>query len=173
MFHMKQFDADNFLDLVRMWSKKHNIYGRLDPCELLSQSKESIKNTPELSKYNLLVDVGAGAAWMAVAWLLLNNEKKAFCIEPDPKSASFLLLLKTSFPDLKNRLFIDDRRFELVPRETISSIDSSFALVARAFSPADKLEELIRISSFRSDSFFVFFCDQSLPKGQKYGLKLI
>ncbi|NCN26348.1 hypothetical protein GW915_02135 [bacterium] len=170
---MKQFDAEAYLALVRTWSKKHNIIGGLDPCELFSQAREALKNTPEIVDGSLVVDVGAGAGWMAMAWLSMSTTGKAYCIEPDPKSSSFLFLALSSLEGLNGRLFVDDRRFEGVPRETIARIDPNFTLVSRAFSPADALLPLYEASDFRSDSLYLFFYNKLLPKGQRSRLKPI
>lgn len=173
MFHMKQNLFDQYATLVRSWSKKHNIIGKIDPCELLDEAVSSLKTLQTRHLLSpLLVDVGAGAGMMGFAWVCSAPKRYALFVEPDRKSASFLQLLIASFPGLKGHLYLSDQRFERVPRETALSIHKDFFLVSRAFSPAEALLPLYKQSAFCSDPLYVYFNDRALPKGHGSVLQL-
>jgi 16S rRNA G527 N7-methylase RsmG len=173
---MKQDSSlrDAYLKLIASWNKTHNLIGKHSAELLYKESLQALSTCEEIREYECLVDIGAGSGIMGMPWVLSEgSRKRAIFIEPDKKSASFLLLMKASLPPIANKILILDSRLENVRRETLKDFSSSFFCVSRAFSPSEKLNDLYLSSELRDDPLFVYFKSSGASKDQISGLKKI
>jgi 16S rRNA G527 N7-methylase RsmG len=180
MFHMKQLRSQ-YLSLLEAWNRKHNIIGRVSAEKLLLESEEALIGSQHLlPAHEGFIDIGAGSGIMGMAWLLCElsqkmpplGQRRLVFVEPDTKSASFLLFLRSSLPELAKSSLLMDCRLEDVRRETITSFVPRFFCVARAFSPIEQLGGLKERSELRDDPFFVFFKEAGATQAKKCGLKI-
>jgi hypothetical protein len=177
MFHVKQFDREAYLSLLRLWDRKHRLVGRTRPDRLYRESVESLRSLPPALISDALVDLGAGSGILGVPALLEGLSKKVCLIEPLPKKVAFLEAVKAEM-----RLMGDHRYSNLliiplpvqnVSRETLECYLgpdlSSVPVLSRAFSGNLNMKEALRSSCLKENPCYKFFVLDEV-KSPKYVL---
>ena len=160
---MKQCDSHYNLDLfdqycreIDSWNKTHKLYGDGSSSrELLMQSVRFLEGVREKVSRETLIDIGAGGAFISVAWLGLDQSHRVIAVEPKKKSHSWLRYFFPSFVK-KNRFKIINARIQDVARETVDSFSQEYLCVARAFSGPLELKEAYDDSIFAESPLFPF-----------------
>jgi 16S rRNA G527 N7-methylase RsmG len=148
-----------FESQVVAWDKVHRIVGKTSPAQLMAEAIEGLAATvasKSISLDHCLVDVGAGAGFLGLAWVLGLGGASAIFVEPDLKKAAFLRgYLATLIQNGQFTVF--DRPIEQVSRETLVKLSNSkFILAARAFSGARSLEGALSLGGFSGDACYKF-----------------
>lgn len=141
MFHMKQFCHE-----LSKYNQVHRLIGNVSCETLLAESHAAIKNSAaELSQYQTMIDVGAGAGILGFAWIESSLSRQSVLLEPDKKALGFL----HSFFAGEKRARVADGRLETFDLKVLGDFakdESKIFLAARAFSSNDSLEALYKKS---------------------------
>lgn len=137
-----------YCEALRSFNTIHRLIGNVSCETLVNQSLMSIKSAKkELSGYDVMLDIGAGAGILGYAWLEANQgsniNKGVIFVEPDVKAQSFL----RSFFGSNPRVIIIGKKLEFVTQEMIASLTNCNKKVfaaSRAFSASATLESIYR-----------------------------
>jgi len=154
---VKQLREQYFKELDA-WNKVHRIFGS-NRQEIYKQSVEALSFLKkEHLDTTVLVDVGAGAGFLAFAWICEGFGDFAYIVEPSLKPATFMrYFLSTLNPSTRGAFKLVDCRFEDVSRETSSEIlEKKPLFCSRAFSSDLSLREIIQISPFSAEKMHIF-----------------
>jgi 16S rRNA G527 N7-methylase RsmG len=160
---------DAYIEALERWNKKHRIIGSGRAVALIDESLAAL-STSSLRVGDCLVDIGAGGGVLGVPWLWMNDTNQTIFVEPNKKKAAFLIEhLASSQLGYNKRFLVISEKFEQVPRQNISAfVKRRSVLASRAFSGTRALAEVIELSEFKGEEFFVFELLQGVPLLKSY-----
>jgi 16S rRNA G527 N7-methylase RsmG len=168
MFHVKQFDRDAFIKLLREWDGKHHLLGRSDPYRLYKESTRALDSVEASLLQPGVMDLGAGNGILGVPALLEGYAEKVVLIEPLVKRVAFLEAVKGEMrragdPRYEN-LAVVPLCVQNVSRETLKRLlGENWAdrlVITRAFSGAASLKDAVKGSVLCDNPLRKFFVEE-------------
>jgi hypothetical protein len=165
MFHVKHFDREAFIRLLKEWDAKHHLLGRSDPYKLYKESVEALKGLDKSLLLHGAIDLGAGNGILGIPALLEGFVETVVLIEPLVKRVAFLEAIRGELRRLGDprvdSLVVVPLNVQSVSRETLKKrLGDAWAqslVITRAFSGAHSLREAVAGSVLCDNPLRKFF----------------